>query len=231
MPSETREAIASQVVESYQEESRLVHEAALARAKDVPGKTPKEIAEFLLEQLLKKKELRESRNLNHWEHFAPHYTHRLIQWLNVKRRREIGEFIKTNQPRALSMAKRIVRNEPAAQEVVAETNFEFLTGKFPNEGCYFLALNRNARDFLRRRRNEWGKSVPIETASDELSLSPLFSLTEDHDPLNFLIEREEREEINRLVEAAKKDPRWRYIKRRAWAKPLLECAEMTGSND
>ena len=28
MPSETREAIASQVVESYQEESRLVHEAA-----------------------------------------------------------------------------------------------------------------------------------------------------------------------------------------------------------
>jgi hypothetical protein len=112
------------------------------------------------------------------------------------------------------MAKRIVRNEPAAQEVVAETNFEFLTGKFPNEGCYFLALNRNARDFLRRRRNEWGKSVPIETASDELSLSPLFSLTEDHDPLNFLIEREEREEINRLVEAAKKDPRWLYIKRR-----------------
>jgi DNA-directed RNA polymerase specialized sigma24 family protein len=231
MSSETKEATASQAVELYQEESRLVRETALARAKDVPGKTPKEIAEFLLEQLLKKKKLRESQNINHWDHFAPHYLKRLLQRMSAKRRREIGEFIKANRPRALSMARSIVRNGLAAEEVVSETDFELLTGKFPNEAYYFLALSRNASDLLRRRRNERGKSVPIETASDELTLSPIFSLTENHDPLNFLIEREEREEVNRLVQAAKKDPRWRYIKRRTWAKPLLECAEMTGSND
>ena len=231
MPSEIGEVSIPQVVESYQQENKLVHEAVLARAKDVPGKTPKEIAEFLLEELLKKKQLCESQNLNHWEHFAPHYAHRLLQWLSAKRRREIGEFIKANQSRALSKARSIVRNRSSAQEVVAETNFELLTGKFPNEDYYFLALNRNACDFLRRRRGEFKKFISINTASEDFSLSPVSSLTEAHDPLEILIEREEREEIHRQVQAAKKDIRWRYIKRRAWAKPLLKCAEMTSSND
>ena len=45
---------------------------------------------------------------------------------------------------------------------------------------------------------------------------------DDQDPLDILIAREDETERQKLVAAAKQDPRWRYIKLREWAATLLE---------
>lgn len=53
------------------------------------------------------------------------------------------------------------------------------------------------------------------------SFEPSSHRLEDQDPLDILIAREEETVRRRTVAAAKQDPRWRYIKRRDWAAPLV----------
>jgi hypothetical protein len=57
--------------------------------------------------------------------------------------------------------------------------------------------------------------------SEEFSVEPASSQPEDQDPLEILIQREEAAARLAMVERAMSDPRWRYVKGRKWARPLV----------
>ncbi|MHB2027049.1 MAG: RNA polymerase sigma factor [Elusimicrobiota bacterium] len=155
---------------------------------------------------------------------------------NAKKKAAITAFFRANHGRALAYAESILNNLAAAQDAVSQTCIEFLQGK-TTAAHFFRALKWNARDISRRMSRETERFEPTEMVfnpqhlpgedrvsggeSDEFSLEPASSSLEDQDPLDQLILREDEAERAAMVQAAIKDPRWRFCKRKKWAQPLL----------
>lgn len=145
-----------------------------------------------------------------------------------RRRAKLETFIRSVHDKALGTARRALERDEEAQDAVAETYAKLLAGK-TEPRHFFRALNQTIIDRVRARKRESVREARPEdlAAQDE----PLSWRPDDQDPLDVLIQREKESERRRMLALAKRDPRWRYIKLRAWAAPLRgECAESAPSN-
>lgn len=135
-------------------------------------------------------------------------------------------------------AAALTGNRADAEDATCQTFLEMLRGDTEPSRSY-RALRANALDIRRRNNREAKRRVPLErTISpaalsleegawgpegiDTLSLEPFSSRSDDRDPLDILIAREEEEQRKTLVLRALKDPRWRYVKTRKWGAILRE---------
>ena len=204
-----------------------------------PRRKPEQVVSELIEQLKQEKFDRESRGLNHWDEHAPKFLGGLIRQARAEKRRrhqEAANFYRAKRREILSFARAIVGDSAGADVVAAETYRELLEGGTTSDR-FFMALVGNARNYLARQTYGREMFVTLEEAfgpqgdspegsdgeeGESLSLEPMSHRLEDQDPLDILIAREDEEERQKLVAAAKQDPRWRYIKLRDWAAPLVE---------
>lgn len=152
----------------------------------------------------------------------------------------LESFYRKSRRRSREIAWRITRHSVLVGEAISRTDRELREGKTDTKH-YFRALKMNARDLLKARAAERARFVSL----DELLSSTRGAAAEgegdarheaealdfasprfdDQDPLEILMAREDEAERERLVQAAMRDPRWRYIKRRDWARSLGKCAE------
>ena len=225
-------------VPSVSSDLQLARRAAVLIGSLRPRMKPEHAVADLLEHLQREKQQREAHGLNHWDTHAPRFLGTLVRQARAekqKRYQEAEAFYKAKRREALRFARVIVGDPAGAEAVTAETYRELLEGG-TTSSTFFSALVGNARNYLegQARRNETFQ--PFEAAgeveSDDLARfvhEPVSHHLEDQDPLEILIAREDAQERDELLAKAKKDPRWRYIKTRAWAAPLRECAESAGS--
>ena len=154
----------------------------------------------------------------------------------VVRLRSLGDFHKASYSKAMVFAYAALKDRREAEDVVAETYVEFLKGRTTGEH-FFRALKANIVDRQRRLTRERrvfeasenvlepgqasGEDGAAGCESEEFSPEPVSLRPEDQDPLEILIQREEAEARQAMVGRAMADPRWRYIKRKKWARPLV----------
>lgn len=237
-PTHAAVAVASVVaVHSSVQDSALIRRAAALLVQIQPHKKSKKVVCELRAQLSQEQLDRESRNLNHWDAHAPQFLAGIVRQARLARLhryRDTEAFRKNKHTQLMRVAQLIVGDCAAAEIVTAETYRELLTGIATIAGA-FTAQICNARNYLEADAYRTGKLVPLqeafarsyegaEAADDEdgLVVEPLSGRLADGDPLDILVAREEEEERQRMLVAAKEDPRWRFIKRKNWAKPLLE---------
>jgi hypothetical protein len=222
-------------------EAVLAEKSAAVLATSQPQKAREQIVNDLLERLRKEKSRRELKGINHWDQYAPQFLERLVERLSARHRSAVSRFIRDNHEAALELAWRITRNWDLAERAVAQTYVELWEGKTGVQH-FFRALKMNARDLLDRRnvRQSHFDSLdgllahrrPAVAASgeeceDESDAMDFASQRpDDQDPLDILIRQEEAGLYGRMVRSALADPRWRYIKRREWARPLAKCADL-----
>lgn len=226
-------------VQSVQFDAQLARRAAVIIGSLQSRRKPEQVVAELLNQLKQEKLDRESRGLNHWDEHAPKFLGGLIRQARTEKRlrhQEAVAFYEAKRREILSFARAIVGDSTGADVVAAETYRELLEGGTTSDR-FFMALVGNARNYLARQTYRREMFVTLEEAfgpqgdspegsdgeeGEGLSLEPLSHRHEDQDPLDILIAREDEEERQKLVAAAKRDPRWRFVKRKKWAQPLLE---------
>lgn len=225
-------------VPSVSSDVQLARRAAVLIGSLRPRQKPEHAVADLLDRLQREKQQREANGLNHWDAHAPRFLGSLVRQARVekqKRHQEAEAFYKAKRREALRFARVIVGDSAAAEAVTAETYRELLEGG-TTSSLFFSALVGNARNYLegQARRNETFQ--PFEAAGegegDDIARfvhEPASHHFEDQDPLEILIAREEARTHAALLAEAKKDPRWRFIKRKKWAQPLLRCADSAGS--
>lgn len=199
-------------------ESQLVAHAVSLQSKYRPSWKPAELVEELLARLRAEKAVRESRNLNHWADHAPRFVAGVLGQARqsyLQRRRDVRNLLRTRHAAIVRVLESVVHDPAAAEAIVSDTYKELIEGRtslryFPN------AALANARNYLKSRKLDHERFLPLDAADGALSQRP-----DDQDPLGILIQQEEQQETAALVIAAMKDPRWRYIKRLTWAKRLL----------
>ncbi|MBI5239118.1 MAG: hypothetical protein HY926_01465 [Elusimicrobia bacterium] len=146
------------------------------------------------------------------------------------------EFYAANHSKALVIALAALKDRCEAEDAVAQTYVELLKGR-TRPACFFHALRCNILDRKRRLRREQSLFEPADLAfdsrnasgedrlaggdSEEFAAEPASPQPEDQDPLAILVQREEAAARLAMVERAMADPRWRYVKGRKWARPLV----------
>lgn len=215
----------------------FAHRAAALLIRLKPCLDTEKVVHELLSQQRLEKLARESRGLNHWSEHAPRFLAQAVRQARqdrLRRYQEAEAFYKARHREIVRFARAIVGDLAAAETVASDTYRELLEGGATIPG-FFAALVCNARNYLEAEAYRRDKFVPQDEAfnpsfgsadtegdeGDVPSFEPMSQRLEDQDPLDILIAREEEEARQRLVTAAKEDPRWRYIKRRDWAAPLL----------
>ncbi|MDE2490210.1 MAG: hypothetical protein KGM24_05145 [Elusimicrobia bacterium] len=166
----------------------------------------------------------------------------------LEERSALEEFFRAEHKTALARAAAMLGSTADAEDVVSETFREFLEGKTDRDHFY-RALKSNIADRRRRMARERRRESSLERhitprmlsieecawgveGVDCVAVEPSSSRADDRDPLDVLIAREDLRTREREVESALRDPRWRYIKRRKWARPLAEkCAESRGARE
>lgn len=215
-------------------EAKLAGQVARVHATKIPGRTPKEIADELLARLLAKKQFRQVHNLNHWENYAPDYLLRLARWMAHERKKAIEAFIQNNTVGAYSLAFAVTDDSFRADWVVSDTNLELWDGRLREE-FYFLAIKRNALDFMEKLGYEEEHFPPLEGGfvregededeplrADEIGAEPGAALGLETDPLGTLIKQEDEAEIAKLLRVAKKIARksrkyW-WLRQKQWGR-------------
>jgi hypothetical protein len=217
-------------------EAWLVKKVAKEHAKEIPGRTPEEIADLLFSRMLEKKKFRIRQNLNHWPNYAPEYLTRLVRWLAHKRKKEIETFIQKNPIGAYTLALAITENSLRADWVVSETNLEVWDGRLREE-LYFLGIKRNARNLMQKLAYKEEHFLPLEggfvqeeadenepLAADESYAEPGSTMGQESDPLGTLIKAEEKTELEAQIAQAKiiasTDRKYWWIRQKKWAKAL-----------
>lgn len=220
-------------VQSVKSDVQLVRRAAALIGSLEPRSKPELVVTELLAQLACEKVSRESRGLNHWDVHAPKFLGAAVRRSRLERRRrhqEAEAFYKAKRREALRFARVIVGDSPAAEAVTAETYRELLEGG-TTSSLFFSALVGNARNYLegQAKRNETFQPFEAsgESAGDDVvrfSHEPVSHHFEDQDPLEILIAREDQEERDRQIEAARRIAQtdWRYcwIGQKKWGKEL-----------
>lgn len=206
---------------------------------------PAKVVEELLARLARVKLRREARGLNHWEEYAPDYLHRLLARQESRRRLSAECFIALRHAELLDFAQRMSRDPETAQRAVARVCFDLLAGK-TRENVIFRALKQDVRNEMQKSRRDRrrmdsldalltrrftfdgdGTDLRCEIAPEDFA-SPR---SEDRDPLDVLIAREDEAERRSMLSQALSDPRWRYLKRRKWAKTLGRCADSPSARE
>ncbi|MDX6769078.1 MAG: hypothetical protein SF051_06060 [Elusimicrobiota bacterium] len=228
-------AVVSSAV-SDRQDVELAHRAAALLLRLKPSLDLEDVVHELLDRQRAERLAREARGLNHWEAHAPMLLAKLVRRERSRRLLRLHEaetFYRARHREAVRFALVILGDAAAAEAVVSDTYRELLDGRATIPG-FFTALVCNARNYLEAEGYRRDRFVPQEEVfapdlgaekdaegSDSFSFEPLSHRAEDQDPLDILIAREEQVAHQRQVSAARKDPRWRYIKRRDWAAPLL----------
>jgi len=220
----------------------LVEKAAWRLIHGISPDVRTEILHQASDQLLRDQSRRIAKNLNHWERYAPARSRELVKRAVDTRNARIGQFIKSNEKAMWEQAWRITRNRYLAEKAIVRTCRELWEGR-TREDVFFRALKMNARDEMVIRNLERDRCRSLDTARfpqpstrseflRDLEVEPdqadfASPWADDQNPMEILIQREEKAELGRLVAQAFKDPRWRYVKRRQWAAPLrVKCAEL-----
>lgn len=226
-------------------EVRLASKAVSRLNGSLPAGAKAQVVEALLARIRQEQASRPS--VEPTAEDAQKAVHRLLTEVldEVTLRTELDAFFRANQGKAMAFAESILNNLAAAQDVVSQTYLELLLGKTTPKH-FFRALKHNARDMQRQMARDIERFEPVEKVfdprhlpgedrmaggeSDEFSVEPGSSRLEDQDPLDQMIASEEQVEHEATVQAAFRHPKWRYCKRKKWARPLLAlCAEMTPS--
>jgi len=231
-------SVAAAAVADSTRDVELAHRAAALLVRLKPCLDPEKVVHELLRQQRVEKLARESRNLNHWSEHAPKFLALIVRQARLDRLRRYQEgeaFYKARHREIVQFARVIIGDSASAEIVASDTYRELLEGGATIPG-FFTALVCNARDYMEGEAYRRVKFVPQDeafapsfgTADTEggegeiPSFEPMSQRLDDQDPLEILIAREEQAAHRRTVVAAKQDPRWRYIKRRDWAAPMLK---------
>ncbi len=231
-------AVAAAAVAESTREVELAHRAAALLVRLKPCLDPEKVVHEFLRQQRVEKLARESRNLNHWSEHAPKFLALIVRQARLDRLRRYQEaeaFYKARHREIVRFARAVVGDSDAAEIVASDTYRELLEGSI-SLGGFFAAVVANGRNYLARQSYRRDKFMPLEEAfspncigsdlagdeGEAPSFEPMSHRQEDQDPLEILIAREEEAAHRRTVIAAKQDPRWRYIKRRDWAAPMLK---------
>jgi hypothetical protein len=216
----------------------LARRAAALITRFEPHRDPRQVVESLLSELRQERLVREARGLNHWAEHAPQFLAQLVRRRFQEqrlRRDRVAAFRRDNHAVVLAFAYAALKDRDEAEDEAERTYVEYLEGR-TDDRHFMRALKSNVIDRQKRRGWESRRFEPVEVVfnprhtagedvmsggeSEEFSLEPASPCQEDRDPLDILIAREEAEERARLLDAARRDPRWRYVKRRAWAVSL-----------
>jgi hypothetical protein len=217
-------------------EARLAATTADEHAKEIPGRTPAEIADQLLSRLLEKKKFRAAHNLNHWPNYAPEYLMRLVRWLAHERKKQIEAFIQRNSTAGYTLALAVTDNPSHADWIVSDTNLELWDGRLREE-CYLLGIKGNARNFMEKLANDEKHFLPLEggfvqegadedepLAADEAAAEPGSALGLKTDPLGTLIKAEDDAElaaqVAQAIAIARTDRKYWWIRQKMWGKAL-----------
>ncbi len=217
-------------------EATLAQKVAEEHAKDIPGRTPKEVADQLLSRLLEKKKFRASQNLNHWPDYAPEYLMRLVRWMAHERKKQIETFIQSNSIGAFTLARAVTDDSFRADWIVSDTNLELWDGRLREE-LYFLAIKRNALNFMEKLGYEQEHFIPLEggfvqedadedepLAAEEAGAEPGSTLGLETDPLGTLIKAEDEAALRKTIAIAKKiasaDRKHWWIRQKHWGKAM-----------
>lgn len=152
------------------------------------------------------------------------------------RRESLGEFYKANHSKAVVFARTFLNREDEAQDAVGRTYLKLLSGK-TTERHFFRALKQTCLDRIRALKREDKLFAPPKEhvspellglsgcawgSGDETACEPVSEALDDQDPLDILVRREESAQCQAMVRRAMTDPRWRFVKRKKWARPLVE---------
>lgn len=129
-------------------------------------------------------------------------------------RSAIRAFYGSQHAKAIRYASAALKARTLAEEAVAMTYVELLEQRTSPEH-FFRALKGNVRNLLERNRRDSERAIPIEDIAE-------FHSYIEPSPLDLLIKKESEAEQKRLIKAALKDPRWRFIKRKKWAQLLIQ---------
>lgn len=162
---------------------------------------------------------------------------------SVRRLAEL--FIARRHGELVEFALRVARDPEVAQRAVARVCLDLLAGK-TREAVIFRALKLDLRNEMQKARRERRKMESLDALltrrftfdgeGDDLrcDIAPedfASPRPEDQDPLDILIAREEESERRKQLARAKADPRWRYLKRRKWAKTIGGCADSASARE
>lgn len=225
-------------VDSVKLDIGLSHRVAAVLLRLHPRKDPEQVVHDLLDQLKVEKLSREARGLNHWSEHAPKFLSGIIRKARreKKARYEKAEtFFRTNHSEAFAFACAALKDRDEAEEIVAQTYVEFLEGKTTEEH-FFRALKLNILN--RQQRMAYEKTLletTVETfesreasgedgEGDERTWDPISARTEDQDPLDILIARQDskakKRQIRKAMKIAQTDWRYCWIGQKQWGREL-----------
>ena len=222
-------------------ESELIRRVAKLLVRIQPHKKTKKVVIDLRNRLETERREREAAGLNHWSEHAPHFLASVVQQARAERLRrhaEAAELRRTKHAQIVRVAALIVGDVSAAEAVASETYRELMLGIATLPG-FFQALICNARNYLAADLYREGRFVSLEDAflpafagvgepdvdgGECISTEPASLRSNDQDPLDILIAREDAVEREQLVQKAKEIARWnrdfRWIRAKDWAKDL-----------
>lgn len=221
-------------------EVALAQSAGSRLTESIPHKTAKELADELLRQLGKERRSRELQNLNHWPDYAPGYLNTLVRSLANKeawRRRQIDAFYLNNYEKACAIATAQLPSREEAEDAAGEA-FARLVAKKTSIRYFYRTLNQVIVDRLRELDVERGMFVSVQSLSSNTESNdgdPGAGLPQiasrcpgAGDPMRLLMDRRNRVAKPLMVAQAKKNQKWRYVRRGKWTDELKKsCAKTT----
>ncbi len=171
---------------------------------------------------------------------------RLIR--EVEERDALKEFFLAEHETAVARAAIILGSRVDAEDATSETFRELLEGR-TDRHHFYRALRSNAIDLRRKLARERCRQASLEGLApsapsdfesaawgmeDEPAAPKEFDSrrSDELDPADILLVSESDSHHRKAVRTAMRHPRWRYIKRRKWARPLLgRCADSGSSRE
>lgn len=229
----------SQEVVSESSEHQLARSAVAHLGANLSHEAQEEVAQQVLERLLKDKTRRSIRNLNHWSEYAPGRVSVLAERVLEARNTRIGAYLKAHRKAARDLAWRITRSWDLAERAIVQTCMELWEGR-THEAVFLRALKMNARDVLVLRNLQRNRVESLDTARSAQSSSRADLLRDlevepdqadfvshrpdDQDPLEILIQREDDQYRDRLLSEARhladNSRRYWWIRQKKWGQEL-----------
>lgn len=181
-------------------EIRLARRAISRLAPGFNQKVRQQLICDLLGRLAAEKKLREAKNLNHWQEYAPARISAIGERLLAEREEAVTTYLKAHFARLNDLAWRITRSVILADLAVIRTGWELWRGDTDENVCYH-ALKMNARNLLEKRANGTLRAESIEglmsaAAARGEDLDFPSGRLEDQDPLEVLLARDAEQERN-----------------------------------
>ncbi|MDE2293444.1 MAG: hypothetical protein KGL53_15290 [Elusimicrobia bacterium] len=186
--------------ETGYEEVEAACDAVLSLTPDFANKLRTDLFCELLKRLAREKEQRRAQNLNHWSAYAKERIPGIAEELLAERSERVAAHLRAAAERWRELAWRVTRNADMADQAVQQTAWELWQGR-TGEKVSNRALVSNARDILRVHGRESRRVVSLDAmvASAHLQGRDIdfpSHRSDDRDPLDILIAREEQKELD-----------------------------------